>query len=362
MKIGILTFHNAYNYGAVLQAYALQEVLIGLGNEVEIIDYRNSKIDRFHNYWSLKCNSFVKVLYRLLFSYAPLKKKERYFHDFLTNYLHLSNVRYDQNCTPSGYDLYIIGSDQVWNPLITGGIDPYYWGAFFKDGKTISYAASSSDMNNLLPEELEKIKCYLLNFSSISVRENRLKDFLYSKFLVLSQVVLDPTLLAGGNCFEKICVDRIIHEPYILVYQVGVSNSNLWRVVQFVAKHYHAKIVMIGGVHSFFQKKYKGFNFIDPDIPSFLSLFKYAECVVPISFHGVAFSLLFEKDFYYLKGYNMERIYSILNPLNLQDRIVNSIDTLFFERINYQKINLLLDTMRDKSLSFLHDQMKLIKK
>lgn len=352
MKIGILTFHNAYNYGAVLQAYALQEVLIGLGNEVEIIDYRNSKIDRFHNYWSLKCNSFVKVLYRLLFSYAPLKKKERYFYDFLTNYLHLSKMRYNQNCTPSGYDLYIIGSDQVWNPLITGGIDPYYWGALFKDGKTISYAASSGSMDKLPSEDLRKIQRYLSNFSSVSVREDHLKDFLDSKFSVSSQVVLDPTLLAGRDCFEKICAERLIDEPYVLIYQVE-SNPRLLEIARVVALKYKAKIVLIG-LDTFQNKnKYPDIDVISPNVPDFLSLFKYAECVVALSFHGTAFSLLFEKEFYSVRGGNMARVSSILEPLGLLERIIDTKESIDYSLIDFSEVNCRLKILRDDSKEFL---------
>ena len=314
MKIGILTFHRAHNYGAVLQAYALQYVLTDLGCEVEILDYRNPAIDRFHNYWSLKYNTVPAVLYRLLFSFIPLKKKERNFRNFIGDFLHVSKEQYDEVNRPYGYDLYIVGSDQVWNPLITGGIDPYYWGMFLNDGRLITYAASSGDMSKLSSEFLAEIRRGLSRFSAISVREERLKNFLLSEFSIPSQVVLDPTLLAGSKCFEKICAGRLIDEPYVLVYQVGPSNVNLAGVVDFIARHYHAKIVKIGLCSPLRRLKHREIHYVNPDIPTFLSLFRYADCVVPISFHGVAFSLLFEKDFYYLKGSNTARVYSILTP------------------------------------------------
>lgn len=356
MKIGILTFHNAHNYGAVLQAYALQYVLTDLGCEVEIIDYRNRTIDKFHDYWSFKNNSIATVLYRLLFSYNYLRTKERNFCDFTRQFLHLSKERYDHVNIPYGYDLYIVGSDQVWNPLITGGLDPYYWGELLKDDRIISYAASSGNMNKLSSDDLKSIQHYLSNFSSISVRENRLKDFLSSKFSVPSQVVLDPTLLAGRECFEKICADRVIDEPYVLVYRVE-SNPHLREIAYAVASNFNAKLVEIGLDTWVNKRKYPSVKFVNPSVAVFLSLFKHAECVVSLSFHGTAFSLLFEKEFYSVKGGNMERVSSVLKPLGLLDRIVNSAEGLIFLKIDYECVRERLFNLALRSKSFIYDSL-----
>lgn len=182
MRIGILTFHRACNYGAVLQCYALQQFLVSEGHDVEVVDYRQRDVERVYAvfrpwHWIkqvLRCRKYAFVyLYRI-----PQRIRAKVsFGLFLSKYLKLSKP-----CTladmPQGYDLYVIGSDQLWNQHITWGIDQVYWGNFDAgNAKLITYAVSSS-MKCFEKIDHRYIKESIKRFSAISCREKCLCDYL----------------------------------------------------------------------------------------------------------------------------------------------------------------------------------------
>lgn len=360
MKLAILTFYNAYNYGAVLQAYGLQKFLEDMGYDVEILNYKNNKVENSHNYFSIKYNSILVVLYRLIFLYNQIKKKKYNFKSFVSTYLKLSKKEYMYNDISSDYDIYIIGSDQIWNPFITGGLDPFYWGKSLYNGRIISYAASTCDMNIYSKKYKNDIVKLLSRFSAISVREESVRNFLKSQYAIDSKIVLDPTLLVGRSCFENICTGRIINESYILIYQVGESSVEFESIIYELEKKYNTKKIVIISVANFVKKLNNRICYINPDVPSFLSLFKYAECVIPISFHGVAFSILFEKEFYYIKGYNADRIYTILDPLCLKKRIIDEAGVIPCDKIDYKDVNNKLEILRRESKEYLLSELMLV--
>ena len=150
MKIGLLTFHCAHNYGAVLQCYALQETLISMGHEVEVINYRpkyliaSYKRFELHRFISLNLINSLKNSIKEALLAGRRFRRYKAFEEFITNRLNLSE-RVNANNIPSKYDIYIIGSDQIWNPKITKGFDSVYWGQFKfpkERRRYIAYAAS----------------------------------------------------------------------------------------------------------------------------------------------------------------------------------------------------------------------------
>lgn len=352
MKIGILTFHIANNYGAVLQAYGLQETLKELGHNVDIIDYRNTFIVSKQDYFSLKNTSVMKFIYRLV-SMNALHKKINVFKSFRKEYLNISREIYYSGPIPKGqYDLLIVGSDQVWSPNITGGLDPMYWGASAGDTPIITYAASAGDLSLLTQDDKHKVQRWVNKFHNISVRETKLNDFLKNECNIDSSIVLDPTLLSNKENFDKICAPRCIEEPYLLVYNVE-STPNLKKIAYEIAKKRGLKIVKVG-LPTMKEKHYWDNSLvITPTVPQLLSLFKHADYVVALSFHGTVFSLMFEKEFVSLKSWNMARVQTLLNTLNLSERIVEDSNIEHFDKIDYTKVKVELETKREKSLSYL---------
>lgn len=349
MKIGILTFHNAVNYGALLQAYALQQVLSSMGHDVEFIDYRNSSIERRARCFDLKFNSILQVFKNVIFHYKPLSKRIRFFREFREKYLTISGRILPEILKDSDYEMIVVGSDQVWNPILTNGIDSVYWGEYSGNIPTISYAASSNDPNTFSSENIDIIGRYISNFSALGVRENRLRDFFYDKYGANSSVVLDPTLLAGKKYFENIIGEKIFNDPYVLVYSVEMQTSQLKGIVHKIAQEKGLKIIVIGGN----SRNWRGAKFIQPSIPQFLSLIKHAECVVSLSFHGTAFSIIYEKDFYSVKGGNMARVETLLSSLGLMDRIISDELDVNYSQIDYNSINITLSELQEYSRSFL---------
>ena len=220
MKIGIFTFHRAHNYGAVLQCYALQEVLKGMGHEVEVIDYRQPAIDRAFNSWRPRwfITKFVKIwkMYDYLHLLYEEGKRRHKFGGFLKNYL---NVQH--SCTsiniPNNYDYYLIGSDQLFNLEITNGLDPVYSGkSIISNGpKLIGYAISSNQ------ESIRKLgqnnwNTIFNNFTSISFREKALADLLFKLYGKEVDVCFDPTLLTDINIWKNIKINKDIEKDCIV--------------------------------------------------------------------------------------------------------------------------------------------------
>jgi len=363
VKIGILTFHNSRNYGAVLQAYGLKEVLSSKGHFVEVIDYRSPTLEDRKTLFTLKHFKANPKKFVLLFLnvYLNYLRKVRNFSAFERSYLNVTKKRHaPTDIQKSDYDIIIIGSDQVWSPIITGGPDPVYWGAYKpKKAKLITYAASSNALSTMETDDFCEVNHWLDRFDAISVREERLKDYVEAHSKQKAKVVVDPTLLAGVDIFEKITLPRIIKEPYVLLYTVE-STPAINTIVKKVAALHHAKIIRIGSnaLSRTFEDIQNGIRYKNASVEEMLSLIKYAECVVALSFHGTALSLLYEKDFYSVKGGDMARVESILSKCNLPNRMIDTADEVTQENIDYTEVAAILKKMRNDSMKWLDGVLK----
>ena len=358
MKIGILTFHYANNYGAVLQAYGLQEVLKSMGHQVEFVDYRNPLIEKRMKYFSLKHHSPLHVCLRLLKNFKVLSRRQKVFNEFRNKHLTISSPISSNTLSTVDYDLLIVGSDQIWNPCLTGGLDSVYWGNCSGDIPTIAYAASSNDLSSFSSEIIRLIGKYAENFKALGVRENRLQNFLKDEFKIHSSVVLVPTLLAGYKVFNKITAPQLFDEPYLLVYCVEHESIQLRDIAIKVAQEKKLKLIIIGSTNKSF---WKDATIITPTISQYLSLIKYANFVVSLSFHGTVFSVIFNKEFYSVEGGNMARVETLLKPLNLINRIVPDVSAIHYIPINYNPINDTLRKMQDESRHFLVSNIEKLK-
>lgn len=323
MRIGIITFHAAHNYGAVLQCYALQEFLRTESHEVEVIDYRLPAIvDGYHwfkSYRFISKNPF-KLIKKTANELRFIKnRKERYkaFELFIKERLNLAP---QENIFNNPYDVIIIGSDQVWNYHLTDGFDSYYWGDFPHPPQTriISYAASMHDnwpqsYNNTIIEKLN-------NFKYISVRETALAEKLAS-LLPNKEIhsVIDPTLLITKEQWNKLAKRPPINYPYLFLYQVERS-SKAEHIAQQIAKEKNLKIVYLSALVDNINTK----EIIASSPEEFIGLFKYADFIVCSSFHGTIFSLQFGKPFYSIKmGLGKDnRVGNLLKSLNKENLFI----------------------------------------
>lgn len=325
MKVGILTFHRAFNYGAVLQCYALQEFLKSCGHDVQIIDYQNRYLLRCYQLFDRKkylCkNPFTmikKTIKELLSLPKRIRVKRAYDHFLLT---HFSMVACDAN-TLESFDCIVVGSDQVWNVKLTGGFDHYYWGSFRTNHikKIISYAAS---VEELWDRHLDSTACRLLeNFDAISVRESNLKNVLSD--LVPDREVhvsVDPTLLMDETIWDAVAEAPKIKEKYVFLYQVRNSNFGV-ELAQRIANKLGLKLICMSANARGLNSK----ECVGASPGQFLGFIKNAEYVICSSFHGTVFSLLFQKKFYSLKlnDGRDSRVQSLMESVGALDQFVDA--------------------------------------
>ena len=356
MRIGILTFHYAYNYGGILQAYALQEYLRSKGHSVEFVKYKNKYIKDYYQYINfnripknrlLSCGKYISTSFsRLLFRLIRYKRMKTFIHKYINE---ASNDSLEQ------YDLIIVGSDQVWNIDITGGFDSYYWGNV-PALKVVSYAASFNKnkiSNSLVPE----IKRRLLNFNATSVREESLKKIFQPLTDKEIKVVLDPTLLAPPTIWNKFKTNNNSYRKYILVYALR-DEQKLMTILKKMQEDVHLEYILLRGAETWKYNKHIK-QFANPG--DFVSLFQNAEYVVTSSFHGTVFSILFHKMFYTLKcnDGNNSRVESLLKTVGLSDRLVDEYPKDgVSQTIDYAEVDKRLHDYRQQSIIYLDNICK----
>ena len=358
MKIGILTFHRAINYGAVLQCYALFKTLIEMGHDVEIIDYRPEYIEKYRMYFRKKDfekSKGVRNKIRYLFSCLALicskRRTSQVFNDFLLKHMQISKVVV--NCEiPSEYDIIIFGSDQIWNPAQCGGLDKVYFGQFPKEKtKFISYAASVGRLELIQGKKIASIfKEYIQVFDSISVRENDLQQYLRLTLNLDSEIVCDPSFLLQKKDYIALA-SKPKEDNYVLVFCL-VEEMDTLCFAHRIASQLQAKVIELKAVLNPFHKKEYIRSEISPE--EFIGYISHARCVVTNSFHATCFSIILQKDFYTLyRKTNNERSKTVLNSFGLMNRMRNANDNVVLSPVNYNEIPMTIDDFRQKSMAFL---------
>ncbi len=361
MKVGLLTFHSAHNYGAVLQAYATQETIKRLGVEIDCIDYRPNYLIKQRVFPNLKKQSAITKLKLIFWSFILILwkyKRNKGFNDFIESKLHLSKENYLFPKFKNEYEAYVIGSDQVWNVKLTKGFDDAYWGNFNtkKDAIKISYAASMSNYN-LDVTQKEQMLTLLKNFNFISVREDEAKEFIYKNFNKEATTVLDPTFLLDKSKWKKISTPPSLNKKYILVYSIGLRDEAL-TIANSLAKQLDAVVIeltMMVDKNAILNK----YQSTSPEM--FLGFFENAECIITTSFHGTSFSIIYNKPFYSIAHGNDKdnRQTTILKKLGLMDRFIDRNEKPVFQKINYREVNTKLNILREESITFLKKSLSI---
>lgn len=355
MKIGILTFHSAHNYGAVLQAYATKEYLKSLGHEVNIIDYRPNYIKDVYKVkfaWNSRITKLPFDFIRQLILKYPKEKRFKKFELFIEEKLEPLN---SNSGIPTHLNGYIIGSDQVWNPEITQEFDPVFFAnfGFEKQNKVyISYAASM-ETTSLNKAEADFFSHNLNRFDSISVREYELLSLLQPLSKKEIVKVLDPTFLLDSSKWINTAKNIDKNSKYVLVYQVRQDSRTL-KIANQIAKQLGAVVIQL-------VSQVSVSNYIDSNVAhdaspeEFIGYIKNAACVVTTSFHGTAFAVIFQKDFYYvaLNDGKNTRTSSLLNSINLQDRMIKVESDPIFEEVDYSNSYKPLNEQIAESSTFL---------
>lgn len=389
MKIGIVTYVKCDNYGAELQAFAMQFVYNKLGYDAEVLDLEKQNkdissslstivpaiVNRFKTYG---INAPYKIL-QLVWDVIQRKKAKKRFaaeiqkkHELYTQFFNekikhsskyytLKNV-YTEDMP---YDVYVAGSDQIWNYMHTDYLDVYFleFANRFKARK-IAYAASLSVPD--LPARLHAdYKRYFENMNSIAVRELNGKDIVEKYSNKKATVVLDPTLLVRKQEWRQNVANEIKKgEKYVLIYTLSGSKY-IRNLAKSIAKQIGDGCKVVNIKSDFRPEKNDGIEHLYQIGPKeWVGLIMNAAYMVTDSFHGTAFSINFNIPFTTLlnPSSNMNsRALSILEITGLKDRIIYDDGSNLLPKtltVDYDRVNPIIDEWRKKSENYIHESLK----
>ena len=359
MKIGILTFHCAHNYGAVLQCYALQQYLKGCGHEVSVIDYRPKYLLRGYEKFSLRnwlSPNLFRTIKKMFTEPFLLKDRIRRWNEFNEFICGFNLYPVDKFKKKNGFDKVIYGSDQIWNTFLTGGkVDGHYWGQY-SPHKSISYAASMGEYRPS-SEELAQIQSFLNSFLSLSVREQEIQELLQPLTSNKIELVCDPVFLLSKDQWDRLTQQqRNTKEPYVLCYNL-FQSPECKKQAEIVSKHLGIKLLEIVGAITSDSYKSDIIRSIGP--LAFVEYIKEASFVVTSSFHGTAFSLIFQRPFYVI-GLKQRagRVQSLLKIANLESRLLSCVTTEVISKIDYTTAEKLLQRYIDDSKTYIMNSLK----
>lgn len=360
MKIGILTFHCAYNYGAVLQAFAMQEYLRSIGHESYIIDYRPGYMKERYERHTIRhwlgrslSTTFTKVFTEPFLIWSRCRRYDK-FESFIQNRLKLVPINGNYS-----FDAIVLGSDQIWQPSLTGGsFDGMFLGEGFSCG-SFSYAASSR-INKLTEAESAYLMQRLNELKAIGVRELKIKELLQPLSQKTIAVNMDPTLMAGESWLNYLQLDNPSKDEYVFVYEIQRHREVRNAANAFAGKNGFKSIEVTGN-----------------DIPDlactldrtaspegFCAYIKFAKCIFTTSFHGVALSILQKRPFFYFMQHTNsdERILSLLRLLHLENRAIEMNEELPIAEIDYSVVEEALQNLQKESRDYINNALALCKK
>lgn len=366
MKIGILTFHTPINYGAVFQAYALQKYLkINMPeHSISIIDFQTKKHLSEYKIFSPFRRNIILYLFNqlcILYRYPAIKRRKLKFQYFLKTELDLTRKYPTQEeflTKIQKMDVYIVGSDQVFHPKAEY-LRAYYLDFKKGNSKKIAYAPSFG-MSDFDEEIRRKISPMITDFDALSCRENDGANFLQEITKKNIPTVLDPVFLLNNTQWSSISIESKISAKYIFIYDLN-GKEHLIKIALKIKEVTGWKIIcQTQAANKFYQVDQQIF---DCGPREFIGLVKNAEYIVTDSFHGTAFSILFNKpqSIYIAMPKAATRIYSLLAQLGLTSRIIeNGMSDRFVYEKSDKKIDysLKLNELISKSAQFLMEAIK----
>jgi hypothetical protein len=365
--VGILTFHDGYNFGAILQAYALQKTIANFGYSCSVINYRRPGI---YPLFVLPKNIqyFKEDILNIINIKSHLKLRRRYL-DFQKNYICMTCRIYrslsDFYCFKPEFDVYVVGSDQVWNPYFLdrkGNVGSIYYLEFVSSGRRVAYAPSFGVSE--IPEVYKKrISNYITQFDYVSSREDTGCSNIKEMTGLSAEHVLDPTLLHESGEYDKITVEPTYKGPYILMYPMHASEL-LERLVLTVRKKMGLPIVALLPSHfnprrfSFAEKV-----IFDAGPAEFLGWMKNASFICTNSYHGICFSIIYRKNFLVVNStIGNTRIKSLLKIMDLTSRQITNLDKIeiideLIKPLEYKIIEKRITDEKNKSLKYLNNSL-----
>lgn len=338
MKIGIITQPLHANYGGILQNYALQQVLKQMGHEVWTIDYgKFTWINWLDNAWRVLVHKMLG--HKAHFAVTPSEKDkiEAPLRRFAEKNIQLTiprSKRFNKKVVGKyGFDALIVGSDQVWRPMYNCYIEDCFLSFVSQMNlKRVAYAASfGTDKWEFTPQQTEQCAVLAKDFDGISVREKSGITLCNQYLGVNATHVLDPTLLMKSQDYIKLCSHISKREPFVFAYVLDENEEKIKSIADFAERR---------GLPYFIKGADNTVSDNDT-IELWLSYFRDAAFIVTDSFHGTAFSIIFNKDFYVFGNEKRgnSRFDSLLETFGLKDRMMNNVLPKEIENIEWEEVN-----------------------
>ncbi len=349
MKIGIITFHRANNYGAALQCFALYHALETLHYQVQVIDYRQP--DTEEAYQPLSLSRMRKIVHKPMslikdILLIPLRQRnEQGFKKFRQKYIKCTAPIHRKEDIPQDFDVYLLGSDQLWSILCTGGnVEEVFWGNFKHNSQSVinGYAISGT-ISSLETIGKKRIIKYLAHFNQLSCREEGVATWIQENTKLKCRVDVDPTLLVDDSIwYDMVKIkSKPSISPYLLSYYLLPEQK-------IFAKDYAKK----------YGLRYVELGYIASSPIDFLTLIKNATIIIGGSFHIAVFSIVFRKHFFIIRKESDFDIRSehLLKSLDMQERMI-SISNLPSKSldapVSYEGVEEKLYVLKEDSIKYL---------
>lgn len=370
MRIAIITFQRAHNYGSILQAYALQQYLKSAPEvEVcEILDFSNkAQKEMYAVYHPITSGKYVIKNALAFIMRKEFFRQNRDFDAFIESHLNLSNESYttgeEMSETEAEYDAFFAGSDQIWNIRCIDADDAYFLN-FVHAKPKYAYAPSFGAQNiNECTENANYYRELLSQFRRISIREKNGQKWLLQLLGQQVPLLIDPTMFYDKEYWSQFMAKPQRKEKYILYYSFGFTHE-INRAVKKIAKKIGLPVIMLN-VRAWMYKTgfLYGFKYAEHSGPAeFLRYVNDAEMILSNSFHGTVFSALFEKNFWYLTGSTHnpqdDRAKTMVEQIGIEDRMisVDKIDDCDFGVMpDYKKVRMNLEMLRQTAFTYIDE-------
>ena len=362
MKIKTITCHNVYNYGASLQAYSLMCYLEKLGHDVEVIDYMPKYIRDSLSIWYMgkkwrKKNIFIRFAFYMYVVPIRLRqnKMRSKFKDFNARYLKLTsryNTYKELKNNPPIADIYMCGSDQIWNTTINNGLDPAFYCDFAPTGKIRASYAASFSVSSLPEEHKQFIMSEIHKMDYISVREKSGLKILNGLGFDNGVLVVDPVFLQTKEHWLCMC-NKPKYNNYILIYDQE-NNKTIKEIAINLAKKTGKAIIAL---RNLYPMSYADIQIKNSGPLDFIGLISCADLVITNSFHCSAFSIIMERDFFVVPRTFQKvnsRMSDLLEYVGIKDRLISSVDNINqVANIDYADVKEKLNILIDKSCKYI---------
>lgn len=367
-KVGIITFHNAYNCGSMLESYAIFNSVKKRCKNTEIINFSNK--GQLNVYKVFFDNNSVKNVLKniMLLPFSKrLKMNNTNYNNFKNKYFTLSSeINDNKDLKDNDYTHIVAGSDQIWNITIADGDDAYflYW---VNNAIKIAYAPSFGARNiKKYSKEYKKYGNWISDFDYLSVREKNGQKWIKELTGKNADLIIDPTLLLSSNDYDNILDDTFTPNYNYIFFYCPSFDRKICEFVKKISKKYNMPVICWSTKSYATKRVYTyGFKLVKEESPSiYLSLIKNASLIFTTSFHGAIFSTIYNKKFYVLKNGGMykedDRVITLLNQLQMNDRLIEyNFDSSFnyLNEIDYNNYYKVLKQLQNVANKFLDESL-----